>query len=452
MTTRAYRAILAGQWAIEADWLPALAALAARQDAPELAALRERRGHLVGQPQAYDDDGRPAERRRSYAMRNGVAIVPVMGPIFPRANMMTEYSGATSVSLLERQLREARADPETRAILLDVDSPGGVATDIAAFGDLLYGSRGAKPIAAYVRGAGASAAYWIASAVPQGELWVAETGYVGSIGVVTGVEVQEEPDGNGRRRIEVVSSNARNKRPDPTTDDGLAEIRRTLDALETRFVAAVARNRGVSAEHVIAHFGQGGVEVGSDAVRIGMADRVGSFDQVLAHLAARAASSRETRRMTIENDQPVTAESLAGTFPAQVAEIRTAAAAAERTRILGIEAQALPGHEALIATLKADGKTTPEQAAVAILAAEKQSGARILAGLQQDGQQPAPPPSTGAPPVPAAADPSVPLETRAKAAWEASAAIQAEFRTFAAYHNYLKATEGGRVRAVGRAG
>ena len=44
---------------------------------------------------------------------------------------------------------------------------------------------------------------------------------------------------------------------------------------------------------------------------------------------------------------------------------------AERQRILDVEAQTLPGHEALIATLKADGQTSGPQAAAQVLSAER---------------------------------------------------------------------------------
>ena len=49
-----------------------------------------------------------------------------------------------------------------------------------------------------------------------------------------------------------------------------------------------------------------------------------------------------------------------------------AGAEAERNRIASVEAQCLTGHEVLIAQLKADGKTTGEQAAIAVLIAEKE--------------------------------------------------------------------------------
>jgi hypothetical protein len=63
-----------------------------------------------------------------------------------------------------------------------------------------------------------------------------------------------------------------------------------------------------------------------------------------------------------------------------------AGAECERVRILAIEehGSALPGHEELIARLKADGKTSSDQAAVQILAAEKKKLAGIAADLRID--------------------------------------------------------------------
>jgi len=49
-----------------------------------------------------------------------------------------------------------------------------------------------------------------------------------------------------------------------------------------------------------------------------------------------------------------------------------AGAEAERKRIQSVEEQALPGHEDLVAKLKYDGHTTGEQAAVQVLAAERE--------------------------------------------------------------------------------
>jgi|DewCreStandDraft_2_1066082.scaffolds.fasta_scaffold00504_28 hypothetical protein len=63
---------------------------------------------------------------------------------------------------------------------------------------------------------------------------------------------------------------------------------------------------------------------------------------------------------------------------------------AERERIKSVEAQAVPGHEALIAELKFDGKTTGPEAAVKVLAAEKEKRAKTLADLRADAPAPVP--------------------------------------------------------------
>lgn len=57
---------------------------------------------------------------------------------------------------------------------------------------------------------------------------------------------------------------------------------------------------------------------------------------------------------------------------------------AERKRIMAVEEQLIPGHEALILSLKFDGKSTGGDAAQAVLAAEKQSRASHAAKLAAD--------------------------------------------------------------------
>lgn len=93
------------------------------------------------------------------------------------------------------------------------------------------------------------------------------------------------------------------------------------------------------------------------------------------------------------------------------AEARTAGlaegATAERGRILGIEALAMPGHEKLIADLKADGTTAPDQAAARIIAAEKAKGNQRLDAIRgvetETGKVAAAPlPTTGKPAAPGA--------------------------------------------------
>jgi ClpP class serine protease len=170
-------------------------------------------------------------------------------------------------------------DPTVDALLLNVDSPGGEATGINELGDMLFEARATKPIWSYVEGLGASAAYWLASATER--IVVDATAALGSIGVVLAVS---DPTKANAREIEFVSSQSPNKRPDPTSERGKAQLQRLVDAMAAVFVAKVARNRGVSEEQVLADFGSGGLLVGEHARRAGLADALGSFEGTLAEL------------------------------------------------------------------------------------------------------------------------------------------------------------------------
>lgn len=131
---------------------------------------------------------------------------------------------------------------------------------------------------------------------------------------------------------------------------------------------------------------------------------------------------------------------------------REAGATAERERILGLEKIAMPGHEAAIAGFKADGKTTPEQAAVAILEAEKAKGGKVLDALKVDGEKGAAAAPAAQPPagqVDSAkilADATQPLDDRCKAAWDADAGLRAEFGSLSTLVAYEKAKAAGQAR------
>lgn len=107
-----------------------------------------------------------------------------------------------------------------------------------------------------------------------------------------------------------------------------------------------------------------------------------------------------------------------------------AGATAERERILAVEAAALPGHGELIAKLKADGKTSGDQAAAAVIAAERAKRGAKLDDLHADAPAPAPAAATtqGDPAAQQAeAEKNLPLEERAKVQFDRDATLRAEF-------------------------
>src|SRR5690242_10970839 len=55
--------------------------------------------------------GRPLDNTHTVTVRDGVAVIPVDGPIFRRAGLLTKLSGATSTEALAQDITTALADP-----------------------------------------------------------------------------------------------------------------------------------------------------------------------------------------------------------------------------------------------------------------------------------------------------------------------------------------------------
>ncbi|SEJ47827.1 Peptidase family S49 [Azotobacter beijerinckii] len=388
---RAFELAASRPWLMLPDALDSLMAIADRQGDPE--ALEARLG-------------RPLDNARAVTLRDGVAVIPVAGPIMRYANLFTRISGATSTQELATDLQAALDDPKVRAIVLNVDSPGGEATGINELADMVHAARGKKPIKAYVGGTGASAAYWIASAAD--EVVVDDTALLGSIGVVVEVAVRKEAD--GIKRYTITSSNAPNKRPDLETEQGRAEIAKSIDALGEVFVAKVARNLAVEPEDVPAMGDHGGLKVGAAAVEAGLAHRLGSLESLIAELASPAATPRKSSMTIVRTTAELQAAIAAGTDPQTVqiaaaepldldaikAEAGASAAKAERERITGIHALAAKGFEKEIAAAIEEGRSV-EATALTLFKAAQDRGIG-LAGIKADatgttGAQP--PKSTG---------------------------------------------------------
>lgn len=375
--TRAFELAASRPWLMLPDALDNLMAIADRQGDPE--ALEARLG-------------RPLDNTRSVSLRDGVAVIPVTGPIMRYANLFTRISGATSTQELATDLQAALDNPQVKAILLNIDSPGGEANGINELGDMIYAARGQKPIKAYIGGSGASGAYWFASSAE--EVVIDDTALLGSIGVVVEVAVRKAAD--GEKRYTITSSNAPNKRPDIDTEEGRAEVAKSINALGEVFVAKVARNLGVDPEQVPAMGDHGGLKVGAAAVEAGLAHRLGSLEALITEMAKSAATSRKLSMTTVKTTAELHAALAAGTDPQTIqiavaesvdvdaikAAAATEATTAERARVTGIHALAAKGFEKEIQAA-IDAGTSVEATALTLFKAATDRGIS-LAGIKTD--------------------------------------------------------------------
>lgn len=216
-------------------------------------------------------------------VRDGIAQIDVIGPLFRYANLFTDCSGATSVEMLGKDFQTSLDAPAVRGIVLNINSPGGEADGIGEFAAHVYRSRSIKPIVAYVGGMAASGGYWIASAASR--IVMHETAQLGSIGVVaTLIDDTQAMEKEGLKKIEVVSSQSPDKRQPVGSDAQRALVQTTCDAMADVFIARVAQYRGVDASHVTEQFGRGYTRVGAVALKAGMADSLGDFEELLQEM------------------------------------------------------------------------------------------------------------------------------------------------------------------------
>ena len=231
---------------------------------------------------------------------NGIAVVDLIGPIFPRANMMT-MSGATSIARFTEDFATAEAHADVKGVVIHIDSPGG---DVRGIGDAArvvnaIARQSNKPIKAFISGIGASAAYYIAAAVGKDNIIASEMALAGSIGVILTASK------NDKNEVNIISSQSPYKRPDPTDEKGKAVLQQRVDDLAEIFVRDVAKYRGISEETVLSDYGQGGVFVGPRALKQGLIDRIGTLSEVVDEMA-----SGSTGRTRTEASDSTSVESL----------------------------------------------------------------------------------------------------------------------------------------------
>lgn len=265
-------------WAIRPDVLPRLAAFQRAATTPAWAQLAARTAASA-----------PRAARRNSGQRAGgaVAVITLSGVITPRGSFYSMLFGGGYGGLQDfrEEFREALNSPDVGAIVLDVDSPGGLVDLVPETAREIRESRGDKPIIAVANTCAASAAYYIASQAD--ELVVTPSGDVGSIGVYM---LHEDWSGwNEQQGIDPTYVSAgkyktEGNMDEPLEGEALAEWQREVDDLYAMFVNDIAAGRGITAEQVIANYGEGRCLLADRALAAGMVDRVDTIESVIGGL------------------------------------------------------------------------------------------------------------------------------------------------------------------------
>ena len=206
---------------------------------------------------------------------SGVAVLELHGVIGTQMRIPA-YS-----RILENVARNKRY----RALLVDIDSPGGS----AAGSEVLY--RGlrrvaeTKPVYAYVRGMGASGGYYVACAASR--VFALPTALVGSIGVIylrpvleqllekMGVEFSIFKGG----RLKDMSGFWRSPTPEESE-----KFQGLIDEIYDNFVSVVARSRSLE-DSAVRELATGEVMTAARGIDLGLIDQIGDFEDAAAAVA-----------------------------------------------------------------------------------------------------------------------------------------------------------------------
>ena len=218
--------------------------------------------------------GNPETNRAKLHSAPHTALVSIQGEIGPDAE-------ANADSLLPA-LRDAFEASGSKAVVLRINSPGGSPVQAGMINDEIrrLKAKHQKKVIVVVDEMCASAAYYIA--VAADEIYVDKASLVGSIGVLMdgfGFTGTMEKLGVQRRLLTAGADKGMLDPFSPENPEHIAHAQQMLDEIHQQFITVVKDGRG-SRLPADADVFTGKFWTGQDAIKLGLADKLGSLDQV----------------------------------------------------------------------------------------------------------------------------------------------------------------------------
>jgi len=217
---------------------------------------------------------------------DGVAAIDVRGVLSKKVDRWLSYFGVEQTAYTDISTQIAQAKQRgAKKIVLNVDSGGG---SVDGLYDAMKAIRNSGIYTeAVVDGTAASAAYMLAS---QANRIVAknEMSIIGSIGVATSVFL---PDGVVK---DITNRESADKRPDVSTEEGVAVVQDFLDDVYGVIAPMVADARGIDVKAMNENYGNGAIMTARSAISRGMIDAIGQ-DRI--ETAVKAAATTGVKRM-----------------------------------------------------------------------------------------------------------------------------------------------------------
>ena len=261
------------------------------------------------------------------ALDNKIAVIPLSGTIQAEADIPLFGGSTITPASVRSYLKRASEDTEVKAIVLQVNSPGG---DVSACQEIVYEiEKIDKPIVVSMRTIATSGGYYISAKADK--IVALPSTLTGSIGVISEIPNLKGLLNKLGIEMEVIKAG---KYKDmyaglrELTPEEMELMQRTTDQLYGQFIALVAEGRNISKE-MVKGLATGQIYTGIEAKELGLVDEIGGL-QTAIDLAAKLAAIPHPR---IEFYEPESSDLLKLLFSTDISKLANLAEA----KLLGLE-------------------------------------------------------------------------------------------------------------------
>ncbi len=247
-----------------------------------------------------------------YAVQDGVAVITVNGSLVDGTAGYGIYYGVTGYDDIRNAMVAGISDPTAGSIMLKISSGGGAVSGVHELAQLVARVNAIKPVVTYTGSTMASAALWFGALARQ--IIVAETSITGSIGIIMVHLDRSKQMADMGIKATVIRAGTDKALASPyeeLSDKAKADLQSKADALYDVFLNSMADARGVTPKMADSRFGQGREFIGAEAVRVGLADKVGSYEDAFAqaqsYLKKKTTFARASAGATNNNNVQATA-------------------------------------------------------------------------------------------------------------------------------------------------
>lgn len=245
------------------------------------------------------------------ATGNSVAVIPIYGEVSYGSSENSYYTNPDDIKNL---IQQANDDTSVRAIVLDINSPGG--TPVAS-GEVMASIKNSKkPIVSWISDTGTSGAYLLASA--SDKIIASPSSWVGSIGVILQLsDLSEMYRQMGVNKYALKSGKYKDMGADyrNITPEERKMLQTMIDEEYDYFISTIAQNRNLSKDYVKS-IAEGKIYTGRQSLKIKLIDSLGGKDQAIQKAADIAGIGNYYNVITLS--PPSTFERLLSSITSQI--------------------------------------------------------------------------------------------------------------------------------------